>query len=61
VEGALRYALALHRDHGLWPRMQQAGMRADFSWNASAARYIGLYDSARARIEPRDMAGNRFR
>jgi starch synthase len=59
VEGALRYALALHRDRSLWSRMQQAGMRADFSWNASAVKYLDLYRSAGARMESREAAGAR--
>lgn len=45
--GALREALnrtvRLFADPPVWQAMQRAGMRADFSWTASAARYAALY------------------
>lgn len=42
---AIARAVALHADKPLWASMQRAGMRADFSWNRSAARYAALYRS----------------
>lgn len=36
-------ALGAFRDPLLWRRLQQAGMRADFSWRSSAERYVALY------------------
>lgn len=44
--GALRRALAAFRDNKLWRGLQLAGMRADFSWAASGAKYMALYEHA---------------
>jgi starch synthase len=41
--GAVRNALAAWRDRERWTRMMLAGMRKDFSWNASASEYSSLY------------------
>ncbi len=41
--GALREALAAFRDRDRWTATMRAGMSRDYSWNASAARYSGLY------------------
>ena len=41
--GALRKALAAFRDRERWTEMMRTGMGRDYSWNASAARYSGLY------------------
>lgn len=43
---ALDRALSAFRDPVLWRRIQQAGMRADFSWGRSADRYAALYREA---------------
>jgi len=43
---ALRRALELYHDRGAWRRIQLAGMRQDFSWDASARQYAGLYERA---------------
>ncbi len=40
---AARRAIALYRDRVAWRRVQQRAMAQDFSWDAAAARYIGLY------------------
>ena len=40
---ALRAALAAYRDRDQWTAMMRAGMRRDFSWNASAGEYSALY------------------
>jgi starch synthase len=40
---AVRAALEAYRDRERWTAMMAAGMRKDFSWTASAARYAGLY------------------
>ncbi len=40
---AIRQALAAFRDRDRWEAMMLAGMRKDFSWNASAAAYSALY------------------
>lgn len=36
-------AIAAYRDPPLWRRIQQIGMRADFSWDRAAERYRALY------------------
>jgi starch synthase len=43
---ALERALKVYRDKSTWRELQQRGMKADFSWLASAQKYIGLYRRA---------------
>ena len=44
-------ALAVYQDKAAWRRLQINGMAKDYSWNASAAEYGRLYESAQgARI-----------
>ncbi|MDO7835371.1 glycogen synthase GlgA [Sphingobium sp. HBC34] len=45
LHGAINRVMDLHRDKPVWQAMQRAGMRADFSWTHSAARYAALYRS----------------
>ncbi|HWC63851.1 MAG TPA: glycosyltransferase, partial [Rhizomicrobium sp.] len=40
---ALQRAVDLYAQPGLWRTMQQQGMRSDFSWKKSGARYAELY------------------
>jgi len=47
--GAMRRALAVFRDNKVWRLLQLVGMRQDFSWSASAAKYRQLYERARSR------------
>src|ERR1700723_771945 len=48
---SLRAALKLQRDPKAWQTVQKNGMAKDFSWKASAAAYVTLYEAAkRARI-----------
>ncbi len=47
--GAIRRALAAFRDNKVWRLLQLVGMRQDFSWSSSAAKYLQLYDRARSR------------
>jgi starch synthase len=42
---ALRHAMALYAQPDHWSAMQKQGMRADFSWTRSGARYAELYRS----------------
>jgi starch synthase len=53
--GAIRWALghmrALHADPSAWSHMVANGMAQDFSWDAAAGSYLGLY--ARAASLPR--------
>ena len=46
--GTLRWALGVFIDRRTWRRMQQAGMRQDHSWAASARRYVEVYERAMA-------------
>ncbi len=57
MEGVGR-ALALYREPLLWRRLQLQGMSQDFSWAASASRYVELYREAapQAEIAPKSMA-----
>ncbi len=48
--GALRRAIAMHRQGAMWRRIQENGMRQDFSWRRSADAYDALYAEARARV-----------
>jgi starch synthase len=38
-------AITAYRDKKLWRQIQRNGMARDFSWEASAAQYISLYES----------------
>jgi len=43
---ALNRALAAYQDRDVWSRIQQAGMREDHSWKASARAYEAVYERA---------------
>jgi starch synthase len=45
---AVRRALDLFRNPKQWKRLQQAGMRGDFSWDASAREYVKVYEGVAA-------------
>lgn len=45
---ALERALAYFGQPEQWRRIQRAGMVRDFSWQASAARYLEIYDGITA-------------
>ena len=44
--GTLRWALGVYADRVVWRRIQLAGMRQDFSWDASARQYVKVYERA---------------
>ena len=44
----LRQALRIYQDAGAWRRMQIAGMKEDFSWDASAREYVTIYEKFRS-------------
>jgi starch synthase len=44
-------AIAAYRDKKLWRQLQRNGMARDFSWEASAAQYLALYESLGAGLE----------
>jgi starch synthase len=46
---AIRRALAAFGNRPLWRRIQKAGMRQDFSWDASARQYVAVYERAAQR------------
>src|SRR5258705_12628905 len=48
--GALKRALAIHRQPELWAVVQTNGMRRDFSWRAGAGGYGQPYAAPRARV-----------
>ncbi len=43
--GAIRRALAWHRDKARWHQVQVRGMKTDFSWDQSAREYVRLYEN----------------
>jgi starch synthase len=43
---ALERALDVYRDKKAWRGLQERGMKADFSWNASAKKYEELYQKS---------------
>jgi len=49
----IRRALVVYGDGKSWRKLQQGGMARDFSWNASAAEYARLYETARGARIPR--------
>jgi starch synthase len=46
--GTLRWALGVFQDRQTWQRIQVAGMQQDHSWDASARRYVEVYERAAA-------------
>jgi len=42
---AVQRAVAAYHDKKIWRQLQKNGMSRDFSWDASAQRYISLYES----------------
>ncbi len=43
---AIRRAIDLFHNPRQWKKLQQAGMRGDFSWDASAREYVKVYEGA---------------
>ena len=46
--GTLRWAVGVFQDRKTWKRIQVAGMEQDYSWDASARRYVEVYERAAA-------------
>jgi starch synthase len=42
---AVERAVAAYHDKKVWRQLQKNGMARDFSWDASAQRYVLLYQS----------------
>jgi starch synthase len=43
---AMKAAVDVFKDKKTWSKIQKNGMRADFSWDASAKKYLKLYEKA---------------
>ena len=39
----IQKAVSLYQNQELWHTLMQRGMKADFSWNQSAAQYLQIY------------------
>jgi starch synthase len=50
---SVRLALKTYREPKLWRAVQANGMNKDFSWKASAAAYVTLYEAAKRSRIPR--------
>ncbi len=48
---AIRRSIEIHRDKTCWRRLQRNGMARDFSWKASARRYLEIYQQVARRAE----------
>jgi starch synthase len=55
----VRAALKVYRDPQIWQVVQANGMRKDFSWKASAAAYVTLYEAAKRTRIPRGAASSK--
>ena len=54
VEGTLNWALDVFDERpDAWRRMQERGMRSDFSWQKSAGQYVELYELAASKARSR--------
>jgi starch synthase len=49
---ALVRAVETYKHRGVWRQLQLRGMSADFSWTASAHKYVDLYERALAARAP---------
>jgi starch synthase len=54
---ALRCALQVYAEPARWRTLQLAGMQLDHSWDASARKYVKVYEGALARRRSEDEAG----
>jgi starch synthase len=50
---SVREALKVFREPKVWQELQRNGMAEDFSWKASAAAYVTLYEAAKRSRIPR--------
>ena len=51
----IKFACEVYRDKNVWEIMMLRGMRQDFSWDASAKKYVELYKKAIAKKAPVDV------
>jgi starch synthase len=57
--GSIRAALKAYRDPKVWQTIQANGMAKDYSWKASAAAYVTLYEAARRARIPRVVGSSK--
>jgi len=50
--GAVNRALVAYRNKERWEELMRYGMSLDFSWEASAKRYLELYQRLKRNPEP---------
>jgi starch synthase len=53
--GCVRGALKAYKEPKIWRTIQSNGMAKDYSWKASAAAYVTLYEAARRSRIPRGV------
>jgi len=56
----VRIALATYGDSKAWRALQANGMAKDFSWKASAASYVTLYEAAKRSRIPRVAGASKY-
>ena len=56
----LRKALETYGDTKAWQAVQASGMAKDFSWKASAASYVTLYEAAKRSRIPRVAGASKY-
>ena len=56
----LRKALEAYGDTKAWKAVQATGMAKDFSWKASAASYVTLYEAAKRSRIPRVAGASKY-
>jgi starch synthase len=56
---AVTAALAAYSNKKIWTRLQKNGMKADFSWDRSAAEYVKMYKQLQPRNRARRAASKR--
>lgn len=52
LRSAIRRTIALHAEPATWAAIQRQGMKADVSWDRSAARYADLYKTLAGQAGP---------
>lgn len=59
LAGTVERALETYSRPHIWKQLVRNGMSRDWSWNRSAAEYVGVYEAAIANIDSRDVDGRR--
>jgi starch synthase len=53
---AVKRALRVYLEEEEWRILMERGMRADFSWRASAQKYVKLYELAKGGVRDEDSS-----